>query len=339
MFALGLISAVWLGTSLFYLYLFYTTLGVVSGAASPLPYGVVVSRWFDRHRGLALGLMMVGLGLGGITLPLAAQRLIVLFNWRVAYASFGCAALLLSLPVITVFLNDDPADKGLLPDGDSPQHVKNSKDRIEGMSSREIMHQRTFWLLIGIFFLVGGSVHACVLHMAPLLTDRGVNEEAAAAATSLVGLALLVGRIGAGYLLDRFFAPRLAMLLFGGAAAGIALLWVGSTGTLAILAAFFIGLGMGAEADVIAYTISRYFGLRAFGLAYGYGFAAYMLAGALGGFLMGVGFDLTHSYTAPLGVLFLAMATGIGLLTRLGPYRYVPRPVGVPEAGSLAREA
>jgi hypothetical protein len=64
-----------------------------------------------------------------------------------------------------------------------------------------------------------------------------------------------------------------------------------------------------------------------------------MLAGALGGFLMGVGFDLTHSYSAPLGVLFLAMATGIGLLTRPGPYRYVPRPVGVPEAGSLAREA
>jgi hypothetical protein len=115
------------------------------------------------------------------------------------------------------------------------------------------------------------------------------------------------------------------MLFFGGASVGIALLWVGGAGKVALFAAFLIGLGMGAEADIIAYSMSRYFGLRAFGTAYGYGFGAFVLAGAAGVFLMGAGFDLTHSYTVPLGVFFFAMLTAAGLMSRLGRYRYAAR--------------
>src|SRR5262249_47803016 len=119
-----------------------------------------------------------------------------------------------------------------------------------------------------------------------------------------------------------FFAPRVAIGFFGASATGMAILWAGSTGAVALAAAFLVGLGMGAEADVIAYLMSRYFGLRAFGTAYGHGFGAFVLAGAVGGLLMGEGFDWTHSYTVPLAVFFVAMMLAIGLLTRLGPYRY-----------------
>jgi hypothetical protein len=68
--------------------------------------------------------------------------------------------------------------------------------------------------------------------------------------------------------------------------------------------------------------MSRYFGLRACGTAYGHGFGAFVLAGAVGALLMGAGFDWTHSYTLPLAGFFVAMMVAIGLLTRLGPYRY-----------------
>lgn len=68
---------------------FYAVLGVVGGTTSPVPYGVVVCRWFDQRRGLALGLMAIGLGLGGILMPLFAQRLTALLGWRTAYASLG----------------------------------------------------------------------------------------------------------------------------------------------------------------------------------------------------------------------------------------------------------
>src|SRR6266480_6940064 len=86
-FALILISSELLGTRIAYLYLFYTVLGLVSGGASPVPYGAVASRWFDQRRGLALGLMMLGLGIGAITLPLIAHRLIAIFGSRRPYAT------------------------------------------------------------------------------------------------------------------------------------------------------------------------------------------------------------------------------------------------------------
>jgi MFS family permease len=238
-FGLVLLSGGLVGSSITYLYLFYVALGLVAGTTSPVPYGVVVSRWFDRQRGLALGLMAFGLGLGAIAMPLVAQRLIAMFGWRATYAIFGCAALLLSLPVVAAFLAEDPRQKGMWPDGIVPtQSAEQDKGHYEGLSWRDTWHQPTFWLLICAFFLAGASLFACVLHMPALLTDRGVSPQGAAVASSIVGVALLVGRIGAGYLLDRIFAPRLALLLFGGSAVGIALLSAGSVGKIALVAAF-----------------------------------------------------------------------------------------------------
>ena len=94
--------------------------------------------------------------------------------------------------------------------------------------------------------------------------------------------------------------------------------------TFTLLAAFLVGLGMGAEADIIAYLTSRYFGLRSFGEIYGYLFATFTLAGALGPVLMGVGFDHLGSYRAPLLFFLAATLVATALLTRLGPYVYRP---------------
>ncbi len=323
MLALILISGRALGSSIWQFYLFYAGLGLMGSSTSPVPYGVVVSHWFNRRRGLALGFMMMGVGLGGIVAPLLAQRLIADFGWRMAYAIFGFVMLLIPFPVVAALLRNDPAESGLLPDGVAPQQRSATRQpENEGLTWHEIWHSPTFWLLICAFFLTGASVHAGVLHMPALLTDRGLSPEHAALASSIIGLSLLVGRLGSGYLLDRFFAPRVAMSFFGASALGMAILWLGSTGNIALGAAFLVGLGMGAEADIIAYLISRYFGLRAFGTAFGHAFGAFVLAGALGTLLMGVGYDWTHSYTAPLAWFFAAMLVAVGLLACLGPYRY-----------------
>jgi MFS family permease len=340
-FGLVLLSSEFLGTRIGHLYLFYVILGLMSGSTSPVPYGVVVSRWFDRHRGLALGMMATGLGLGAIAMPLVAQRLIATFGWRAAYATFGCTVLLLPLPTVAAFLGEDPGQKGMWPDGVAPaQTAGQNKRRYEGLSWGDIWRHPGFCLLICAFSLAGASLFACILHLPALLTDRGASAQDSAIASSVVGLALLIGRVGVGYLLDRIFAPRLAMLLFGSAAVGIALLWAGSVGKIALLAAFLVGAGMGAEVDIIAYSMSRYFGMRALGTAFGFGFGSYTLAGALGVWLMGAGFDLTHSYNVPLGGFFVAMLMAAGLMIRLGPYRYAPseadkrRPLSGFEAGS-----
>lgn len=306
-------------TNIAHLYALFVTLGLLTGCTSPPPYGVVVSRWFDRRRGLALGLLAVGLGTGAMVIPALATRLIAAFGWQIAYATLGGATLLLALPVIAVFLKDDPRAHGSWPDGIEPQTEDHAP--LAGLTWAEIRRERTFWLLVLAFFLAGMGLFGCIGHMAALLLDRGGTREAATAASSLVGFALLVGRLGVGYLLDRLFAARLAGLVFVGAALGMVLLIAGNVG-VAPLAAFLLGAAMGAEVDFIAYMMSRYFGLRALGTANGFGFSSFALGGSLGVLLMGVGFDKTGAYIAPIAALVLAMIVAAVIMARLGPYRY-----------------
>ena len=132
----------------------------------------------------------------------------------------------------------------------------------------------------------------------------------------------MAGRAGTGLFLDRYFGPHVAMCLFAAASLGIGLLWVGATGVPALVAAFLVGLSFGAEFDIIVYLMSRYFGLRALGTAFGFAFGGFVLAGGLGPLVMGFGFDRTGSYQAPLAGFFVAAMAAAGLMMSLGPYRF-----------------
>ena len=308
---------------IWHLYVFYLAVGMIGSGAGPVVYGIVASHWFDRHRGLALGLMMFGLGSGALVMPPLAQRLIAHFGWRIAYATIGAAVLIVSLPVVATFLKDTPEQMGLLPDGiPRARTITASQGQHQGLTWHDAWHTGTFWLLLCAFILVSASVQGCFIHMAAMLSDRGSSPETAAVATSVVGAALLIGRVGTGYLLDRFFAPRIAVMIFGAAAVGIALLWATSAIAPAFAAAFFVGLGLGAEVDIIAFLTSRYFGLRSFGVIYGFIFAGFGLAGGVGAYVMGAGFDLRGSYALPLAAFFIATLIAVLLMSRLGPYQY-----------------
>jgi MFS family permease len=310
-------------------YLFNIAWGLVGDGVGPLPYGKVVSLWFDRRRGLALGLMMVGIGLGAMIMPSAAQQLIARFGWHAAYSVLGGGVLCIAIPTVAALLKEKPEDLGLLPDGAAAKSVPaGSQTIVPGLSAADAWRTGTFRLMVCAFFLVSASVQGCMIHLAAMLNDRGISTQVAALGSSLVGAAVLLGRVGTGYLLDRFFAPRVAAVFFGGAAAGIGLLWMGSTETILFMGALFIGFGLGAEVDLIAYLISRYFGLRAFGRIYSSIFAAFALAAALGPLIMSAGFDRTGSYRIPLVSFLAATLLATLLMLRPGPYRYLP---GQPE--------
>ena len=99
------------------------SLGIISGGAGAMSYTDVVSHWFDRHRGLAPSVMMLGMELGAIVIPSVAQRLIAALGWRLSYTVFGLAILFLPLPVVAAFLKERPENVGLLPDGDAEAHA------------------------------------------------------------------------------------------------------------------------------------------------------------------------------------------------------------------------
>jgi MFS family permease len=323
-YGLILCCAPLVGSGLWQLYVLFTILGIaMSSGPAPVSHGVVISHWFDRHRGLALGLAMMGIGVGAVVVPIFTERLEAHFGWRMMFAIFGGATLLVPLPIMAILLQNDPKERGLRPDGDegSPALHVAQADK-QGLSWNEIWHSRTFWMMICIFTLAGASVHGAILHMFSIFTDRAISAERAALVTSLVGAAVMVGRLGSGLMLDHIFAPRVAIVFYGTAAVGMGILCAGIGGNVAFVAAFLVGLGMGAEVETMGYMISRYFGLRAFGTAYGHAFGAFMISGAAGVTLMGAGYDHFHSYAAPLAGFCAAMILVLILLTRLGPYAF-----------------
>jgi MFS family permease len=322
---LGLIlmSSIFLSRALWQLYGFFFAMGLVSSGAGTMPYADAVSHWFDKRRGLALSVLMLGMGLGAVVVPTIAQRLVQRWGWRLSYCLFGLAMVLIPVPAIAAFLKDKPQSMGLLPDGetDAPARTGIAVGE-EGPTVREAARTSAFWIMLFAFFLLTASVHACFIHLPAILTDRGSAAQTAALASSLLGVGVFIGRVSSGYLMDRFFAPRVAAAIFSAVAIGIAFLTIGHGIQSAFVGAFLVGLGTGAEVDIIAYLISRYFGLRSYGSISGWIWAIYGISGGLGAYLMGLGFDKTGSYVAPLGGFLLAAALATLLIMSLGPYRY-----------------
>jgi MFS family permease len=310
-FGIGFASLGFLTPSLFHLYAVFVLLGIVGNGTTQMGYSRAVSTWFDRRRGLALALVMAGVGTGAMVFPPMAQALIAGYGWRAAYLVLGSLILILGLPLTALFVRERPrgGEGGIL-----------KHPALEGATVAQGVRSRVFWILIGTLFLSSISVNGAIAHLSPLLTDRGVAARNAALAASLLGLASFCGRLITGFLLDRFFGPRVGFFLYVAAAAGILLLATAGAALPGMAAAALIGLGVGAEADLTPYLLTRYFGLRAFSTLYGFTWTAYAIAGAIGPVWMGKAFDATGSYASLLTTLSVATLVSAGLLLLLPRY-------------------
>ncbi|KAF1021949.1 MAG: putative MFS-type transporter YhjX [Paracidovorax wautersii] len=307
-FALLMAACGWLAQSVTLLILLYGICGVFAAGQTPLPYSKAIAVAFDRRRGLALGVATAGVGIGTMLMPMVASALLSQFGWRGTYVGLGLITVLLALPALTILVAPRATAGG------RPQVLGNPAGSpvLQGWSARQARSSSVFWVMAGSFFLVALAVSGVIAHIVPLLVDRGVSPGSAAVAISVAGLSLLVGRIFAGWMLGRYPAPYVAILFFCLPLIGVALLLVDGSAHLGLAAAVLVGLGLGAEVDLIAFMQSRYFGQRAFGEIYGYFFAIFMLGSGLGPFLMGQAYRLTGGY-AP----FL-MASLVGLLVACG---------------------
>src|SRR5690606_3021149 len=208
--------------------------------------------------------------------------------------------------------------------------------RRPGASVAEGLRSRVFWLLVIVLFCASIAQNGAITHLAALLTDRGVSAAGAALALSAMGGASLVGRLATGWFLDRYYAGLVSCALLVLAASGALLLaWAPGLGT-GLLAAALIGFGMGGEADVTPYVLSKYLGLRAFSTLYGLTWTAYAVAGAAGPVLMGRAFERTGWSTALLSKVGLVTLGPAGLIVLLpSPACVGSEATSVADAGSL----
>lgn len=301
---LGLCSMSLMGGQLWQLYAAYLCMGLGGAGSTPLPYSRLTAKWFDRQRGLALGIVMSGVGLGSFIVPQIVRESMELWGWRGAYVVMGILAVVVPGPLIALFLNEPPVSR------------QAGQALPSGLTRGEALRTWIFWQMTGVFFLVAVCSYGAISHLSPILTDRGVSVYDATMAVSVFGASALVGRVVTGWLVDRIFAPFVAAGMFAAMGIGLVLLHQGLAGAVA---AGLIGVGLGAEVDVMPYLFSRYFGFRAFGEIYGITYSVFAIGFASGPYLMGIGFDLSGGYGLPLLVLMAVLAVavvGMALLPR-----------------------
>ena len=315
---LGLISLAFIKT-LWQFYLVFAYLGFICAGANALAYMRLLATWFDRHRGLAIGLASSGMGLGLIVIPPFAHYMMSIGGWQAAYAGLGVMIIAVGVPVMALVVRDTPQLLGLSPDGTS-QLVTKGQTPLFGYSMKETLKRRQFWMLLVIFISIAGAINSVAAHLVPMIQDRGFSIDTAVFAASLFGGAMMVGRLITGYLLDKYFAPYVAAAFFLASTLAITALAAGVPGIFMIVACVLVGLCAGAEHDVCGYLISRYFGLRSFGKIFGYTFSAYMIGVSIFPFLMGLGFELSGSYTMTLSLCAILNLISTVVILFLGPY-------------------
>ena len=294
----------------------FCVVGMFSAGQAPLPYAKAIAAAFDKRRGLALGIAMAGVGIGAALVPKLTQMYLESFGWRGAFVAVGITIFVVAFPAVALFLRE-PAVR------EAAGSTSEAKAALPGLEARQIVRSREFWRMAFVFTCIPIVANGIIFHLVALLTDRGIPAQNAVSVFAVIGPSLIGGRLLCGYLLDRFFAPHVAVLFIALPALGVLALLSGNDPLMTTTGAVLVGIGLGAEVDLIGYLQSRYFGLRAFGQIYGYLFAVFTVGSGLGPFVMGATFDVFGSYRPVLMVFFLmlvAAALAVLRLPRVYPY-------------------
>lgn len=275
-------------------------LGVIGTGTAPITWTRNVIAVFADARGTALGLTLAGSGLAAFVVPMAISPVIAELGWRGGYAALGLIVLIVALPV-TGFIYRDPVVR---PDATDADRTNAS---LPGLSVRAILRGYRFWLMSAVFAVVTFGVSGLIPNLVPMLTDRGMPATTAAYYVGLTGLAVIFGRIAAGILIDRFWAPGVALGFLALPALSCLLLASDQLPQVPAigLAVAAIGLAAGAEFDTVAYLCSRYFGMRHYGFSYALQQIGMSLGGAVAPIVFAMTFDRTGSYDQ---VLYLSAA-------------------------------
>jgi sugar phosphate permease len=316
-------------------------------------HAAFIPRWFERKRGLAVGIAMAGIGFGMLFVVPLVERAISFFGWRHTYLLLAAMILLLVGPLNLVFARRSPRDMGLYPDGDAaPGKEEGRRSRFhmeildngwagQSWTLKKALATRRFWLLGFAFFFISFAYQGTLLHSVAAMVDDGVARERAAYFFGILGITGSAGKILLGYLSDLYGRERINTLGVGLAALGIlCLINAGSApAVFPLLFALLFGLGYGAAAPLLPSVTADIFIGRAFGVIFGMISIGGGAGGASGAFIAGLLHDLTGTYIAPLS-LFVACLLASCTLIWLAAPRKIRRLVksAVPESREVSAD-
>ncbi len=287
---------------------FLLILGFVGAGVTPFAYLSILPRWFDRRLGMSLGIGMTGVGFGQTLLPIVTDTMNSAVGWRTTLVYLGVLNVLLVLPLGFLFYRNPPARK-------ITTDVTSDQQR-EGLSLRDARSTLKFWRMAIAFFLVSTIGAGCIVHVAPMIVDRGYSSGDGAKVLSAIGVAVLLSRLFAGILLDKINATLVGIVTFLAAAIGALILIFAPNLTFLGIGAFMVGSGLGTEGDLMAFMLRRCFGPRHYPTIYGI-FGGIYGAGSLAGpLVLGVSYDYLGGYET--GLYLFSVAALISALLLVG---------------------
>ena len=296
-------------------------------------HAAFIPKWFERKRGLAVGITMSGIGFGMLLLIPLAESGISHFGWRTAYVYMAGLILLMVVPLNLIFARRSPQDIGLNPDGDGGGEAtatSRSSFQVKVMDASwagrqwtlaKAMRTRRFWFLAFAFFFLAFAYQGTLLHAVSAMVDDGLDRETAAYFFGILGVAGSVGKIAMGYLSDLFGRERINTLGVGLAIVGIlCLMHVTVAPTiLPLLFALMFGLGYGAAAPLLPSLSADIFQGSSFGLIFAMIAIGGGAGGATGSFMAGLLYDISGTYTTPLTVFLVSLCTSCTMIWLAAP--------------------
>jgi MFS family permease len=300
---------------LFGLYFLSCFIGAVGSASSTVLYSKLISGWFDKGRGLALGCATCGVAIGGAMNSLVVAHVVEAYGWKAGFRVLAIFPLLIGLPTLfalrSAALGTTEPTRETIKD-DRPNH---------GKTFSEAIRTSTFLILLLVSVASALTLTSVPIHLAGLMSDRGFSPSAGAAAVGGMFLLSVPARVVVGLLFDRIFAPRVNGWCFAGAAIGIALLTIPNTSIAMVwVSVALLSIGIGAETDFLAYVVGRYFGIKAFARIYGALFAGFLIGNSVGPYLLGASYDAYHSYVVALILCAIGLAASAAAVFLLPQY-------------------
>ncbi len=321
LFALSMMSFALMDGSIERYLLTWALLAVTGAGTLPITWTRAVNAWFMEKRGLALGIALIGTGLFGVLAKQYAFFLIELLGWRWAYVGVGALPLLIAWK-IAFLLFREPTDHKTVERDQKRGRPATAIVQYGGMNFRQALTDWRFWLLACCFVPISFAIGGPVPNLETMLGNKGFDPQDAVTLASVLGIAVVIGRPLGGYLLDRFWAPAVAALLLSMPAISMLMLSQAEFGFVhAAVAIGMLGIAAGVEYDLMAYLVSRYFGLRHYAVIYGAIYAFFALGVGFAPAVFGAVFERQGSYDAMFRISALLFLAGALPLLLLGQYR------------------
>ena len=291
-------------SDLFMFYVGYVIVGAGSAGMGIVPCSAIVSNWFKRKRGIAVGVMASGMGAGGFVMAPIVAHLLEGSDWRAAYLAMAVIICVVTIPLSLALVRTRPSDMGLHPDGDVFALEDTNASTATGGGGQGISLRQaattTAIYLIGISYFVSGFSNTGALHApVPFLEDVGFPTATAALALSMLGLGSGLGKVFFGWLCDRIPPKRACAIGLTLQLCGVlVLLTIRADSSLALIWAYamLLGFGLGSWLPSMSTLVSRTFGLAYYGSIFGVIAFLESAGTSMGPLFAGLMFDATGTY-------------------------------------------